>query len=462
MERPPLSSFKLNPGEIPEEFPRLNPSKEVVSATQPTGNKSFFQKATDVAEGVTDTLGLGGTVDFLGKTAAGVMHPKLAAEGYIEKPTIKEGIGAGLQLGSLVSPIGRGLSFVKTLAKGALEGAGMLGGQALTEDKSLGESVKEAGTGAKIGVGLGVAGKVLSSAGKGVYKFIIPKGAREADLIQAYKANTPFLERVSLAAQGKTKAPITAGETAFNVEVPGQVFNMQGLRGTESQLGVQARKASKNLWEGLISPSLDQSGTKVDMPTFFGELEKKIVKENVEKSRQKALIEALDALKEDYAGVGSVPIKDLQKFKEGWAQLVPDKAYRGKPIAGAFRDVQNNAADLARTAIYDALGPEVRRAYIDYGNLKAIQEIGIKAMTGGKLKGGAGSFLSGLYEMALTPVSTMGGLVVYKTGQGILLIGAPGVGTIGELLTADDSSQPQTEAPVPTGRRPLEEFRKEK
>lgn len=459
MERVPLSAFKLNQGEAPTEFPRLNASKVV---PQPVEEKprSFFDKATSFAEGVTDTLGLEGTVDFLGKTAAGVMHPKQLAEGNIEKTTIKEGIGSALQIGALTTPIGRGASFIKNLVTGGIQGGAMLGGEAATKDKGAGEIAKETAKGTVLGTAFSAAGKAISSLGKGIYKFIIPRGAREADLLQAYKANTPFLERVMMAAQGKSRTPITAGETAFQSEVPGQVFNMQGLRGTETQLGIQARKAATNIWGELVKPSLDQSGVEVSMPKFFAQLEEKIVKENADLSRQKALLEALDAMKEDYSGITNVPLAKLQEFKEGWAQLVPDKAYRGKPIAGAFRDVQNQAADLARHSIYDALGPEVKRAYIDYGNLKAIQEIGVKAMTGGKLKGGAGSFLSGLYEMALTPVATIGGLTVYRTGQGIVLIGAPGVGTIGDLLQASNSEPTQTQTPVPTGRRSLEEFQK--
>lgn len=460
MERAPLSSFKLDPNKTVTEFPRLNPPKPQPTTSEPEKKKSLYEKASGVAEGVTKTLGLEGTTDFLGNTAANLMHPKLAQEGYLEKPTIKEGVGAALQVGSLLSPVGRGASALKTTLTGMAQGAGMLGGESLTKDESLGETAKSAGLGATIGAGLGAAGKAISTVGKGIYKFIIPHSAQEAGLLQAYKAKTPFLERVALAAQGKSNRPITAGQTAFDSEVPGQIMNMQGLRGTETQLGIQARKASTNLWGELIEPALENSKVSVNMPKFFSELETKIVKENADLSRQKALLEALDAMKEDYAGVTKVSMQELQKFKEGWAQFVPDKAYRGKPIGAAFRDVQNEAASLARQSIYDTLGPEIKRAYIDYGNLKAIQEIGIKAMTGGKLKGGAGSFLSGLYEMALTPISTIGGLTVYRTGQGIQLLGAPGAATIGDLLQESNSESSQTKTPVSTARRPLEEFQK--
>jgi hypothetical protein len=66
-----------------------------------------------------------------------------------------------------------------------------------------------------------------------------------------------------------------------------------------------------------------------------------------------------------------------------------------------------------------------------YENLKAL---GQKAMTGGKLKVGFGSFWSAVKDMGLVPAGTVGGQAIYKVGQGIELIGKPGAKTVSDLF----------------------------
>lgn len=316
------------------------------------------------------------------------------------------------------------------IGAGALIGAGQGAGEALQQEKSAEEVLKSGGVGAVIGGAtmgaLGLAGKAMKATGKKLYDFVIPTSMKEAKLLQTYKANVPFTERVKVALSGsKSKAPTTAASTAFD----------QGLVGTESMIGIQAKRASDNIWDDVISPSLNESNAVVDMPTFFGNIEKQIIKETPELSRQKDLLEALQAMKDDYVGVEQVPLATLQKFKEGWAQFVPEKAYQGKPISGAFNDVKDTAADLARKAIYENLGTDVKKAYFDYGNLKGLQELGQKAMTGGKLKGGFGGFWSAIKDMTLTPIGTVGGRTLYRTGQGTQFFGKPGALILSDILT---------------------------
>lgn len=301
-----------------------------------------------------------------------------------------------------------------------------------------------------------LAGKVLKVAGQGIAKTFIPTSAKEAQLLQSYKAATPFLERMKiLAGQGAKKAPQTAAQTAFD----------KGLVGTESMIGIQAKRAANKLWDGLINPALTKTPAKVNMPAFFAELEKKIVSETPELSRQKELLNALSALKDDYTNVSDVPLAQLQKFKEGWAKFIPDKAYKGKPIAGSFRDIQNMAAKNAREVIYGALGPNVKQAYFDYGNMQALQELGQKAMAQGLIPpGGTFTGLHALYELITVPIGTIGGQTVYKVGNGIELLGPPGVLTLGQLLSDSqtnqaDMSQPesiQSDSTDPKGFQPLE------
>jgi hypothetical protein len=204
--------------------------------------------------------------------------------------------------------------------------------------------------------------------------------------------------------------------------------------GTEESIGIQAKQRADNLWNKLISPALKKSKAKIDMPNFWKEVEQKIVSENKELSRQSELLEGLEALKDSYKGIDNISAKELQTFKEGWAKLLPQKVYKGKDIAGAFNQVKNLAAQTSRSVLYNILGPEAKQAYFDYGNLIGLQELGQKAMTGSKLKGGAGTFVSAIKDMAVVPVGTIGGQAIYKIGEGIELVGKQGAKTVNDLF----------------------------
>ena len=270
-----------------------------------------------------------------------------------------------------------------------------------------------------------LAENILKFGGKAIAESVIPVSAKEAKAIQSYKAGTSIWDRLGSLITGVTKkTPSTAGKTAFE----------KGLIGTESMIGVGAKKTSNNLWNKIINPSLQKSETKINMTSFFDDVEANIVKNNPEISRQNDLLEGLRALRDDYAKIGDVSLKDLQNYKEGWAELLPDKVYRGKSIAGAFNEVKNIAAGTARNKIYDNLGQEVKQAYFDYGNLVGLQELGQKSMTGSKLKGGFGGFWNAVKDMAIVPVGTIGGQTIYKTGQGIELFGKAGGKVISDII----------------------------
>lgn len=358
------------------------------------------------------------------------------------------GLG-GAALGGLVAaPTVAGVP-AGAFAGGALgAGVGASAGEALSE-KMQGQDLSPSDIGktgleygALEGVGgpaISLAGKGLEAAGKGIAESFIPTSAKEANLLQTYKANTSFWDRIkNIAGIGNTKAPTTAASTAFD----------KGLVGTQSMIGVRAKRAANNLWSDLLAPALKQSKVGIDMPNFFNNIETTIKSQNPELSRQKSLLDALDSLREDYKGKDFANLQELQDFKKGWAQFIPDKAYRGQPIAGAFKDVSNLAASQARKTIYDVLGPEVKQGYLDYGNLESLQELGKQAMTGSKLKGGSFTGLHALWDMATIPVGTTGGQTIYKVGKGIELVGKPGARTIRDAIGiplgfGEDSNQSQ-------------------
>jgi hypothetical protein len=265
-----------------------------------------------------------------------------------------------------------------------------------------------------------VVGEVMKAVGPKIAEKVIPMSAREAKMVQGYKANYPFWDRVL----GKTGAPRTAGATAFD----------KGLMGSESQIGIKAKRASKNVWENVVDPALKRTSENVNLKSFFDEARQSIIKNNPELSRQGDLLEALSSIEESYAGKTNIDYSELQALKEGWAKYVPEKAYRGKPITGAYNDVRDTLSDMARSKIYDTLGDEVKQAYFDYGNLKGLEELGQKAMTGGKLKGGFGGFWSAVKDMAVIPTGTVGGRIIYKAGEGAEFIGRAGAKVLKDLF----------------------------
>ena len=276
-----------------------------------------------------------------------------------------------------------------------------------------------------IGAAIPIVAKPLEAVGKALAEAFIPTSAKEAQLLQAYKAKVPFWERVTNAitgTEGKVKVPVTAGSTAFD----------KGIMGTESMIGVQAKRASKGLWNDLIDPALKADKKAVNIPAFFKAAKQDIIDSNPEFSRRADLLNALKAMKEDYKGVKDISLSQLQKLKEGWAKFVPEKAYRNKPIAGAFNDLKDLLSDKARNTIYTRLGPDIKQAYFDYGNLKGLEELGQKAMTGGRLRGGAGNFISAIKDMALVPISTVAGQTLYKIGNKIEVYGKPGIKSVEE------------------------------
>jgi len=347
-----------------------------------------------------------------------------------------------------------GSKIAGNVVAGLATGYGMDVGSSMSNNESVKDTLTP-GAGTVIGGAIPTLAPFLTGAGRAISKTgaklvdaVIPTSSREATILQSYRAENPFFTRVADVLKGTEKAPQTAAKTTVETTA-GQLF--PGLFGTKSQIGVQAKRASNSLWNDLIKPSLDNSGTKVDLPTYFNTIEEQIIKDNPEIARQKALLEALQSVKDDYKGIQTVDLSKLQELKEGWAQFVPQKYYNGKDIAGATGEVNALLADQARNTIYDALGKDVKQAYFDYGNLKGLQELGKTAMTGQKLKGGAGSFITELLSEAVTPVATVAGQTLYRVGKGIEFIGKTGARFLNEALgTEDNALNQEAKAPIKT------------
>lgn len=418
--------------------PSLQQKAQTSSGFIPDNSLSFNQSSAALGHSnsqFTKTIGmvpgasLSDNLKALGSDAVGALPTFGAIGGGIA------GAAGGAFVGGPVGAYAGGV---------AGSGAGAAGGEALKEGiqgggLNPGEIAKQGGIYAGLeaigGPIAGLAGKALKGVGEAASKFFIPTSAKEATQMQAYKAANPLVDRVWNSLTGAiNKPPATAGSTAFQ----------KGLVGTESMIGIQARRASTGLWKNTIEPALKNSPVKQDMPTFFSEAASKITQSTKELGDRSLRLDALEAIQEEYKANPTATMEELQGYKEGWASHVPEKYYKGKDITQTYNNVRAELASLARSKIYDAVGPEAKQAYFDYGNLQAVQQLGQSAMTGSKLKGGAGSFISGLKEMLTVPVGTVGGQTVYKIGQGVEMLGKPGARTVRDLIYGYTNPSPDT------------------
>lgn len=372
---------------------------EPAAATPPTtGGQSFVEKVKGFATGA---------LPAIGATVGGI---------------------AGGVVGSLGGPVGAYAGAVGGAAVGGAAGAAArskIQGTAVTPGALAKEGAVYGATEAIGGPIASIAGKGLQAVGKGVVSAVLPKSEAEAAAVQSYKAAKPFFKRVFSTLTGTgTKAPSTAATVAVE----------KGLMGPESVMGVGAKKAQNQIWNKTIGPALAKEKKTIYMPWFFSEAEKNITKNVADLTKRKAMLEALEAMKEDYKGVGKITFEQLQKYKETWAELIPEKMYAGKPIAGTINNVRSYLADLARTKIYDTLGPGVKQAYMDYTNLYGITKLGKEAMKDPFIKGDASHALGKLLEMTVVPFATAGGQVVYRVGQGVELLGRPGARVVRDVL----------------------------
>lgn len=305
----------------------------------------------------------------------------------------------------------------------ALLNLGTLGGGATVEKPVISAAATTAGKTAEI------AGQTLKGAGERAYRIVAPMEQATAKALQTYEAGKPSLiERISGFLSQDTKTALTPPirESASAARA--------GLAGTEWRIGVQAKKAANSLWDTTIKPSLAQDKTPVNMPQFFSNVERRIIAETPELSRRDALLEALAAVKDDYTHVSNVSLTKLQDYKAGWAKFVPERTYKGKPIAGALNEVRNIAAQEARARIYESLGDTVRQAYLDYGNLQSIIESGLKSIDPLRSKNAYRQAWEFVLDKALTPVASYGGKVLYRTGQGLEFIGKEGAKKVKDII----------------------------
>lgn len=420
----PLEQFKLTPIEQEQKLRQV-----------PLEQFSTNQPARQPKKSLLDKIGSVAGLDVIGKKIGyglARLDPLVRQypESIADDPTWGQTAGAGLKLASTLIPGGAAGSLA---LKGAIGGGAYGLGQGMVEKKNVVDTLK---TGGEYAIGGAVMGKALSFLPKGlktsgIKSTSIGMTQTEGEKLAMLKydaAKPTLIERVSSLFSGKKAItlpkPRTTAETVADILLPG----------TERGLGVSASRVQPKLWNEVIAPALKSTKDKVDMKKFFTELSSQIIKETPDLSRRSTLLDGLNSLKGDFKNVSKIGFEKLQDYKSGWAKFIPEKAYAGHPIAGALNEVRKMASDKARSIISDKLGPVVKQAYWDYGNLNNI----IKEATTGNPAIDKTSLLRGAWQFVvdkgLTPVTSFAGKVLYKSGQGLEYIGEVGMKNLGDIL----------------------------
>jgi len=321
--------------------------------------------------------------------------------------------------GNVLDTLKTGVDIGLTLPAGGLAAKGA--------EKGVEAGIKGLEAGAKaVKPTLNATGRLLKSAGEGAYGVtVIPtESTRIAE--QAYKAKAPTLvSRIKNIIKGTEPVgkPITEANTAARL----------GLAGTEQELGIQAKRASETIWNDVIAPKLNSVKEKVNMKDFLSEVEKEI-SSGTKGIRRTQLLESLNDIKGEFKNVNKVSLNKLQEYKVDWAKFIPDSVYKGKTPGAALKEVQNMMAKKARGIIYKNIGGEGKQAYIDWGNLQSIMEAGIKS-GGDPAKRSLGrNMWQFVMDKAVTPVATIAGKVLYRTGEGLEFVGKKGAKKVGDII----------------------------
>ena len=195
----------------------------------------------------------------------------------------------------------------------------------------------------------------------------------------------------------------------------------KGFMGTEAMIGVQAKRTATNIWNEAVKPALEKVKGEIDIKDVFSSMRDKIESEIKEKIRKTDLMAQVDEMEKAYKDTPTMSHQMAQDIKSDLYKFIPEKWYNGKPVASISTEIKGRFASELRKRTRQALkdNTEALQAFDDYGNLKALSEFGINAISGSKKKGGFGSFVSSLYENATVPAKTVGGQVLKKTGEAL-------------------------------------------
>lgn len=424
-----------------------------------TDKEGRLSSAINEANMARDRGDLGGAIKGIGKTGLEMGRVGLRSAGavastvynpIIEAPGIKQGLEAVgeqvtkipgvketvLALGNLAQKYPNAAKDIQNIIDIAVVTGGAKG------EKVIQDAARKSALGVteKGFTGIEKTGTALKRLGEKAYGISIPLQESTKIAVQNYNKVHPTLagrvfgmfSNATYTQEGIRKAvrPITEAQTAAR----------QGLKGTERILGEQAANVSDKIFRGTISPKLAQAKQAIDMRSLIKNLEAKVNKIS-ELGRKTDLRDALNTFKNEYKNVNFISGTKLQEYKEGWAKFIAEKSsYKGgKPIGGAYKEIQNMAAQEARPILYRLIGKDGMQAYIDYGNLKSISEFARKTMDPLRSKGITKQAWELILDTGVTPIATVGGQILYKTGEGLEFIGKRGAKTIRNIISSKNT-----------------------
>jgi hypothetical protein len=367
-----------------------------------------------------------------------------------------------LQSASLFVPVGRlatgiargavslGVGKVAAnLAGGVLSGAGAGAtfglGSGLSQVQSQDELLKTTTSGALVGgaiplVGTAIGatskflGRALKGTGKSLYNTTFDATQRESEALLGYKANYPLSERISAVLAGKNlKEPITRADTAFR----------KGIKGTETMVGVQAKRLADGLYKKTILPALQKSKEVVTKDDLFSPIIKRI-QNTLDPVRKQSFQDAFDFIQNAYKNVDNLDLVTANRIKSELDKFTPTKIFNGKEIANEYRTLANDMANAIREKTYKSIGKEAKLKYLDLSNLIKLEQVGVKAISEAGFKGGSGGFITSMWNMATTPIKTVGGRTLYRVGDAFEFVGDKGIKFFGDFLSKKGIRKPRT------------------
>lgn len=285
------------------------------------------------------------------------------------------------------------------------------------------------------GIATETAGKGVAEAGKTLYRSSIRPTAAEAEKIIRFEgdqATYRAAQKAGDASVSAPKAPILRVDTALD----------KGISGTQKGMAVKARAESTRLWKENLKPALEKSQARMTKEELFAKARARVASE-VEPSRKRQLQKALEALEEDYTDFVDADLLTANEIKTSLAQFTPSKIFKGDEVASEVKMLKADMASAIRDKTYKELGSDARRAYIDYGNLKELEKIGVRPLTEGGKLGGFGGFWTSVFDMATVPVKSVGGQVLYKVGNKLQFLGKPGISTLRQYAESKGYKTPK-------------------
>lgn len=240
--------------------------------------------------------------------------------------------------------------------------------------------------------------RALKWAWSKLYKTAVKPNAKEAWLL--------------LKAEAKwTTAPITRADTALKY----------WLTWTEESLWVKSLRQADKIFSKQIEPALKKSKITHNIDDLFNNVEQTIKKSSWWELRKKELMDWLAALKDDYAKIWKKSFDSmwLQLEKSSLDSFTAQKIFKWQEVASWYNQVKNYLANEMRQTVRDDLAKlwvkNAKTLYRDYANLVELSKIWVKWITEWWLKWWFGTFWSTLYDVAATPIKTIGWNMLYKT-----------------------------------------------